>query len=114
MNVEGLIGKLTDAVAHQYRDDKTSAGIVISKLKNGYYCSVVRYSESFGKEVICRSKAPTMFEAVQKVSEEFVKKAHEVNPVDHLRHYLQGPSVSTSPDFDLDRDFPFFDDLQHW
>lgn len=42
MNVEDLMNKLTDAVAHQYRDDKTAAGVVISKLKSGYYCSVVR------------------------------------------------------------------------
>ena len=120
MNVEDLMNKLTDAVAHQYRDDKTAAGVVISKIKSGYYCSVVRYSQSFakGKEVICRAKASTMLEAVRQVSEEFVKKAHEVNPVDHLRHYLQGPSVLADSDESEEQafwnGFLYQDDLQQY
>jgi len=57
-DVSQLIDKLTNAVSFKFKDDATSPNLTISKLRTGYYCSVVRYSKQGAaqkKVVVCKA-----------------------------------------------------------
>jgi hypothetical protein len=74
-----LIDKLTTAVSFKFKDDATSPGVTISKLRHGYYCSVVRYAKVQGavqkKQVVCKAEASTLEDAVKGVVGAFLKVA---------------------------------------
>jgi hypothetical protein len=87
MTTDQLIDKLTQAVTYKFRDDKTSPGVVVSALKKGYYCSVVRYGGAFAKDkkVVCNSRGTTLQEALKDLATKFVALAVEPkNPVQEL------------------------------
>lgn len=74
-----LIDKLTTAVSFKFKEDATSPGVTISKLRHGYYCSVVRYAKSGAtgqkKIVVCKSNADNLEDAVKGVVGAFLKVA---------------------------------------
>jgi len=74
MTTEQLMDKLTQAASYQYRDDKTSPSVVISALKKGYYCSVVRYSQAFakGKQVVCNARGDSLPVALKELANKFL------------------------------------------
>lgn len=91
MSTEVLIEKLTKAVAFAHKNDKTAPGLTISILKKGYYCSIVRYDEAFGKGkvVLCKATASTLEEALTTVAKNFLATSKPVtNPVDDLSDFL--------------------------
>jgi len=86
-----LIDKLTSAISFKFKEDGTSPGLTISRLKNkNYYCSVVRYPKAGtvatkGKVVVCKAEAASLSEAVEKVAAAFLKVADvELNPLQEL------------------------------
>ena len=88
MNDVQLIDKLTQAITYRFRDDKTSPGLVVSALKKGYYCSVVRYSEAFakGKVVVCKAKADSLTTALTSLAGRFLDMTPvPMDPIQELR-----------------------------
>lgn len=89
MNTEVLIDKLTKAVSHAYRNDKTAPGLVVSALKKGYYCSVVRYENAFakGKVVVCKAKSGSLTEALADLTDQFLdlQDSPPIDPIADLR-----------------------------
>jgi hypothetical protein len=84
-----LIDKLTNAVSFKFKEDGTSPGVTISKLRSGYYCSVVRYAKSGAvgqkKIVVCKAEASSLEEAVKNVASSFLKVAQpQPDPVQEL------------------------------
>jgi hypothetical protein len=83
-NTQELIDKLTNAISFKFKEDATSPGLTISRLKrNTYYCSVVRYpagSTTGGfyknKVVVCKAEDSTLAGAVEKVTVAFLKIAN--------------------------------------
>jgi hypothetical protein len=69
-----FIETLTDAVVDSYMTDPTRAGLSISHIQQGYYCSVVRYRERMGvgKFIVCSATAPTLLDAVVQCSAAFL------------------------------------------
>lgn len=69
-----LMDKLTKAVSFKFREDKTAPGIVVSALKKGYYCSVVRYSQAFakGKQVVCNARGEDLRGTLKDLATKFV------------------------------------------
>lgn len=74
MNTDQLVDKITKAISHKYKEDKTAPGLTIASLKKGFYCSVVRYGGAFGrdKKVVCNAKANTLAEALKGVAVMFL------------------------------------------
>ncbi len=87
-DVTQLIDKLTNAVSFKFKDDATSPNVTISKLRHGYYCSVVRYTKGSapkGKIVVCKASSDTLEGAVRGVVGEFLKVAKpELDPLQEL------------------------------
>lgn len=86
-NTDILMDKLTKAVSYKYQDDKTAPGVVVSALKKGYYCSVVRYSQAFakGKQVVCNARADDLPSALKELATKFVAiSAQPKDPVQEL------------------------------
>ena len=87
MDTQVLIDKLTKAISHKYREDKTAPGLTVSAPKKGYYCSVVRYDGTFGagKVVVCKAKSDTLNGALQDVASKFLSLAEQPkDPVQEL------------------------------
>lgn len=80
--------KLTKAVSFYYKNDQTSPSIIISSLKKGFYCSVVRYNEPFakGKQVICNAKGESLSVALKELANKFLSVASVVpkDPIQEL------------------------------
>lgn len=77
-DVTQLIDKLTNAVSFKFKDDATSPNVTISKLRHGYYCSVVRFSKAGAtqkKVVVCKATADSLEDAVKSVVTAFLKVA---------------------------------------
>lgn len=74
MDTDQLLDKLTNAVTFKYKDDKTAPGVTVSKLKKGYYCSVVRYNQAFakGKQVVCTSRGEKLSDTLLTLAQTFV------------------------------------------
>lgn len=86
-NTEQLMEKLAKAVSYQYRDDKTAPGLVVSSLKKGYYCSVVRYSQAFakGKQVVCNARGDDLPTVLKDLAGKFLTiNAGPRDPVQEL------------------------------
>lgn len=91
MSTDQLMDKLTSAVSFKFKEDKTAPGVTVSKLKTGYYCSVVRYTDAFGKgkKVVCKAKGDSLPVALATLAQSFVAlSAQPKNPVDELRDEL--------------------------
>lgn len=91
MNIEQLMDKLTDAVAFKFKDDKTAPGVTVSRLKKGYYCSVVRYGGAFArdKQVVCHVRGDDLPTALTSLAKTFVSmNAQPKNPVQELQDEL--------------------------
>jgi len=90
VNVQEVIDKLTNAISYKFKDDGTSPGLTISRLKQGqYYCSVIRYpsggSSLKHKVVVCKAEAGTLDAAVKAVAQAFLIHAdHKPNPIEEL------------------------------
>lgn len=84
-NTEQLIDKLTNAVSYRFREDKTAPGIVTSRLKKGYYCSVVRYDGPFArdKKVVCNARGNDLPSALKELANKFL--AMTVQPKDPVQ-----------------------------
>jgi hypothetical protein len=88
-NVQELIDKLASAISFKFKEDGTSPNLTISKLRHGYYCSVVRYAKGTpapkNKVVVCKFTGDTLESAVKGVVSEFLKVAKpEPDPVQEL------------------------------
>ena len=74
-----LIDKLTNAISFKFKEDGTSPNLTISRLRKGYYCSVVRFPKDAPKGktkvVVCKAEADTQVQAVEKVAVAFLKVA---------------------------------------
>ena len=90
INVVGqdqIMDKLTEAVSFKFKEDKTAPGITISKLKKGYYCSIVRYAGAFAKdkEVVCNARGDNLSTALMSLADTFVKmNAMPKDPIQEL------------------------------
>lgn len=83
--------KLTKAVSYYYKNDKTSPSIIISSLKTGFYCSVVRYEGAFAKEkkVICNARGATISSALKELAGKFLDvSAAPKDPVQELNNLV--------------------------
>lgn len=93
-DVSQLIDKLTNAVSFKFKDDATSPNLTISKLRKGYYCSVVRYSKNGAiqkKVVVCKATAANLEDAVKSVVTEFLKVAQvQPDPLQELDKLANG------------------------
>lgn len=96
MNTEVLIDKLTKAVSHRYRDDKTAPGLTVSALKKGYYCSVVRYEGPFArnKVVVCKAKGDSLSATLKDLTTQFLNdQTGPVDPIQELRNSFNHHTV---------------------
>ena len=93
-NVIELLDKLASAVSFKFKDDATSPNVTISKLRHGYYCSVVRYAKGAApknKVVVCKAEAPTLEAAVTSVVGAFLKVAQpQPDPLQELNKLANG------------------------
>lgn len=92
-----LIDKLTKAISYKYREDKTSPNLTISVLKEGYYCSIVRYKGPFNdtKEVVCKATRHTLPEALKDVTNQFLNIAFTpMDPIQELHSIFWSRSDS--------------------
>ncbi len=88
-DVTQLIDKLTTAVSFKFKEDATSPNVTISKLRHGYYCSVVRFAKSGTsgqkKVVVCKAEASSLEDAVKGVVGAFLKVAQpQPDPLQEL------------------------------
>jgi len=93
MDTQVLIDKLTSAISYKFKDDQTAPGLTISKLKHGYYCSVVRYNGPIaqGKIVVCKARADNLTDALKAVAQDFLAQSNQPkNPVDELGDLVKG------------------------
>lgn len=93
MDTQALIDKLTKAISFQFKEDKTAPGLTISALKSGYYCSVVRYNQAFGKGkiVVCKAKSDTLPTALKTIAMEFLAVSQKKikDPIDDLGDFVK-------------------------
>lgn len=89
-----LLDTLTNAVSYKFKDDGTSPNVTVSKLRHGYYCSVVRYAKQGAtqkKTVVCKAEASTLADAVTGVATQFLKVAQpNPDPVQALDKLVNG------------------------
>lgn len=93
ISVEQLVDHLTKAISYKFRDDKTAPGLTVSALKQGYYCSIVRYDGPFArdKKVLCKAKADTLSQALRDVADQFLNSdVAPKDPVQELGSLLRG------------------------
>jgi hypothetical protein len=88
-NTQVLIDKLTTAISFKFKDDATSPNLTISKLRKGYYCSVVRYPKGApalkNKIVVCKAEADSLETAIINVIGAFLTFAdHQPDPIQEL------------------------------
>ena len=91
MDTEVLLNKLTKAISHAYKEDKTAPGLTVSALKKGYYCSVVRYDGAFGagKRVICKARGDSLGVTLKDVATQFLNITTQVkDPVQELNELV--------------------------
>lgn len=74
ISVEQLVASLTKAISYKFREDKTAPSLTVSALKQGFYCSIVRYDGPFArnKKVVCKAKADTLSSALHQVADQFL------------------------------------------
>lgn len=90
-----LIDTLTQAISFKFKEDGTRPGLTISKLRKGYYCSVVRYpAAKKGKQIVCKAEAATLEEALKGVTVAFLVAAdHRPDPIQQLAELASTPKA---------------------
>ena len=90
---QNLIDKLTNAISFKFKEDGTRPNLTISKLRKGYYCSVVRFpAAKKGKVVVCNAEAATLDEALKGVTVAFLVFAdHQPDPIQELVKLAETP-----------------------
>jgi hypothetical protein len=88
-----LLDTLTNAISFKFKEDGTRPNLTISKLRKGYYCSVVRYpAAKKGKVVVCKAEADTLDDALKGVTVAFLIAAdHKPDPIQQLAELAQTP-----------------------
>ena len=88
--IEVLLEKLTAAVSFVYRQDQTSPGVLVSKLNNDFYGSILRYEGPFGnsKKVVCSVRAQTLPSTVQELAKKFLTTIN-FNPINELSNLME-------------------------
>ncbi len=78
---------LMDAVAAEYSKDPTRAGLVSASLADGYWVSVVRYTQAYaeGRNIVMKEKADTLEGAVRLIAERWYKLVTPPPTVDLLK-----------------------------
>ncbi len=93
MNTDQLMDKLTSAVSYKFKEDKTSPGVTVARLKKGYYCSVVRYGGAFAREkkVVCNARGDDLSTALKNLATTFVAMSSlPKDPVQELSDMVKG------------------------
>ena len=93
-DTQELIEKLTNAVSFKFKEDGTRPNLTISRLRTGYYCSVVRFPKDAPKGktkvVVCKAEANTLAVAVEKVAMAFLKIADpQPDPLQELASQIK-------------------------
>lgn len=90
-----LIDTLTSAISFKFKEDGTRPNLTISKLRKGYYCSVVRYPVAKkGKVVVCKAEAATLDDALKGVTVAFLVAADfQPDPIQQLAELAQTPKA---------------------
>jgi hypothetical protein len=86
---QNLIDKLTSAISYKFKDDGTRPNLTISRLRKGYYCSVVRFpkgaKDTKNKIVVCKAEADSLDAALKGVTMAFLVFAdHQPDPIQEL------------------------------
>lgn len=90
-DIQMLIDKLVNAVSYKFKEDGTSPGLTVSKLKTGYYCSVVRHNvEGKTKVVVCKYTGDTLESAVMGVVGQFLTVVNsQKDPLQELENFVK-------------------------
>lgn len=88
-NTQQLIDKLTNAISYKFKEDGTRPNLTISRLRHGFYCSVVRFPKGTkapgGKTVICKAESDNLDVALKSVAEAFLVYANpQPDPIQQL------------------------------
>jgi|SRR5208282_3138433 len=70
-DVLDVLDKLTVAVSFQFKQDGTKPNVTISKLKDRYYGSVVRYPGK-EKKVVCKAESSSLEELIPNLAKAFL------------------------------------------
>lgn len=97
-NTQELIDKLTNAISFKFKEDATSPGLTISRLRRGFYCSVVRYPKGAAtaknKVVVCKAEAADLDSAIKSVALAFlIALNHRPDPIQELAELASLPKV---------------------
>jgi hypothetical protein len=92
---QNLIDKLTTAISFKFKDDATSPNLTISKLRKGYYCSVVRYAkgpQAKNKVIVCKAEGDSLDAALKGVTLAFLVFADpQPDPIQELVKLAETP-----------------------
>ncbi len=93
-STQKLIDTLTSAISFKFAEDATRPNLTISKLRKGYYCSVVRFPKSTptqkGKIVVCKAEGSTLDIALRGVTTAFLTFADpQPDPIQQLQALAQ-------------------------
>lgn len=93
---QNLIDKLTSAISYKFKDDGTRPNLTISRLRKGYYCSVVRFpkgsKDTKNKVVVCKAEADSLDAALKGVTMAFLVFAdHRPDPIQELVALAETP-----------------------
>ena len=97
-DVDQLVEKITKAISFKYKEDKTVPGLTVAYLKNGFYCSIIRYNGAFAKDklVVCHARAATLELCLKDLSETFLALPSSLkDPVQELKDFLKVSKSST-------------------
>ena len=84
-NTQELIDKLTNAISFKFKEDGTRPNLTISRLRKGYYCSVVRFPKGKGKMVVCKAESNNLSVAIESVAMAFLSFADaKPDPIQEL------------------------------
>lgn len=71
-NTQELIDKLTSAISFKFKNDGMMPNLTVSRLRHGYYCSVVRFPTGEKKKVICKAESDNLADALKEVTTAFL------------------------------------------
>jgi hypothetical protein len=95
-DVLDILDKLTNAVSFHFKQDGTKPNVTISKLKNSYYGSVVRYPGK-EKKVVCKAESPTLAELIPNLAKAFLIVAAK-SPIDPLQELFASVKAGLAAD----------------
>jgi hypothetical protein len=71
-NTQELIDKLTSAISYKFKEDGMRPNLTVSRLRHGYYCSVVRFPAGEKKQVVCKAESDNLADALKGVTAAFL------------------------------------------